>query len=64
LALGRAADHPDIGPGQKTLVAGLAVYVGGFLAIWANRQSMAILLMLSGLAVVLVGALMCGGFPA
>jgi len=63
LTLGRF-DLPGLGMGQKTLLAGMTFYLGGFLALWAGRQSTGITLMLGGLAVVLVGAVICGGFPA
>ena len=63
LVLARAIGDPAFGRGQRTLLAGLAFYLGGFLAFWAGRRSTGISFMLCGLAVVLLGAVLCGGFP-
>jgi hypothetical protein len=63
LALGRF-NQPGLGAGQKTLLTGMTFYLGGFLALWADRRSTGITLMLGGLVVVLIGAVICGGFPA
>lgn len=62
LAFSRAVGRADLGPGHLALGTGLAIYVGGCLALWIRRLVVAVVLMLLGLAILIAGALQCGGF--
>jgi hypothetical protein len=63
LAVGRAGARTDLAPGHLALGAGLAIYLGGCLALWADRKTTAVIAMLFALGIILLGAAQCGGFP-
>ncbi len=60
--VGGFAERLGLGSGQIALVVGLALYLGGVLALGIDCVPAGIALTLLGLAAVLLGALLCGGF--
>ena len=62
LAAARAGARIDLAPGHLALGTGLAIYFGGCLALWADRKTAAVVLMLLALGAILLGGIQCGGF--